>query len=250
MTHDEDFSKLPERRTQLIHIESFLLIAALLSQLSFVLWMGFGTRSMNAVKEFINEPLLWVLFAANLACWSLVFIVRFFWQGFDYGTNQDLQTGLYHRNYFERILEMEIRRSGRYRYPVTLCILDIDRFTSLNQSFGRKRGDEVLQKFAEFLRASVRITDLIARYERDEFLVLLPHTDLVKAEKFISRIVAQMQERLDYSFSAGLTNFHAGESRSQLLERVSLALGQAKREGTGKVRCLLSGQDSQAVLSF
>ncbi len=250
MTHDQDFSRLPERRIQLIHTESFLLIAALLSQLSFILWMGFGTRSMNAVREFINEPLLWALFAANLICWSLVFIVRFFWQGFDYGANQDLQTGLYHRNYFERILEMEVRRSGRYHYPVTLCILDVDRFTSMNQSFGRKHCDEVLRKFAEFLRTTVRITDLIARYERDEFLVLLPHTDLVKAEKFISRIVAQAQERLDLSFSAGLTAFHTGETRSQLLERALLALQQAKREGTGKVRCLLSGQDSQAILSF
>lgn len=250
MTHDTDFSRLPERRLQLIHVESFLLIAALLSQLAFLFWMGFGTRSLNAVREFINEPLLWVLFGANLLCWSLVFIVRFFWQGFDYGANQDVQTGLYHRSYFERIVEMEARRSGRYRYPVTLCLLDIDRFKSINQNFGRKKGDEVLRKFAEFLRSSVRITDLIARYDRDEFCVLLPHTDVVKAEKFISRIVAQMQERLDCSFSAGLTAFHAGENGAQLLDRASLALEQAKREGTGKVRCLLSGQDSQAVLSF
>mgnify|MGYP001571506285 CR=1 FL=1 len=250
MIHDPDFSRLPERRLQLIQVESFLLITALLSQLAFIFWMGFGTRSMNAVREFINEPILWVLFAANLVCWSLVFVVRFFWQGFDYGANEDLQTGLYHRSYFERILEMEIRRSGRYHYPATLCLLDIDRFTSLNQSFGRKHGDEVLRKFAEFLRSSVRLTDLIARYERDEFCVLLPHTDLVKAEKFISRIVAQAQERLDCSFSAGLTGFHAGENRAQLLERASLALELAKREGIGKVRCLLSGQDSQAILSF
>lgn len=250
MDSDKDFSRLPERRTQLIHTESFLLITALISQLAFFFWMGFGTKSTNAVREFLDEPVLWVFFGANIICWSLIFVVRFFWQGFDYGAHQDAKTGLYHRHYFERILEMEIRRSGRYRYPVTLCILDIDRFKSLNQTLGKKQGDQMLQKFADFLRNSVRITDLIARYAGDEFCVLLPHTDLVKAEKFISRLVALAQERLDCSFSAGLTTFHAGETRVQLLERAAFALLQAKREGKGKVRSLPSAQDNQAALNF
>ena len=252
MTHtrEQDLSDLFERRTQLIHIESFLLILALLSQLAFMFWRGFGERSFTTASEFLKDPVLWAVLAANLICWGIIFAVRFLWQGFDHQANSDPQTGLFHRFHFEKLLDTEIRRAGRYHYPATLCMIDLDRFAALNESHGRSRGDETLQRFAGFLRASARITDLIARYEKDEFCILLPHTDLVRAEKFIARILAQSQERLDCSFSAGLTAFYAGEARSQFWGRAALALGQAKQEGTGKIRCLISGTDSRAVLSF
>lgn len=248
---EKDFSSVFEHRTQLIHVESFLLITALLSQLAFMFWMGFGTHhSFSAAWEFLKQPALWFMTAFNLVCWGTVFMVRFFWQGFDHDANSDMETGLFHRLHFEKLTGLEIRRAGRYRYPVTLCLLDLDHFSSLNESYGRRRGDETLERFAGFLRASVRITDMIARYGKDEFCVLLPHTDLVHAEKFMTRILALSQERLDCSFSAGLTSFQPGETPAHLWARVLAALEQAKREGTGKIRCLVGGIGSQAVLSF
>lgn len=247
---EKDGSTLFERRSQLISLESFLLIAALLSQLAFMFWMGFGTRSFSEVQELFREPLRAVFLSANLACWIAIFAIRFFWQGFDQDVNNDMQTGLFNRYYFEKLLEMEIRRAGRYRYPLTLCVLDIDQFSSLNENYGKKRGDETLQGFAGFLRASVRLTDLLARHDKDEFCVLLPHTDLIRAEKFMQRVLAQSQERLDCSFSAGITTYHTGESRAQFVSRTLEALNQAKREGNGKLRCLVTGPDSQTVLSF
>lgn len=248
MNSENEFSGLYERRSQLIQVESFLLITALLTQLGFVFWMGFGTPSMNAVHEFLDEPLLWILLGANLFCWMFVFATRFFWQAFEGGADQDKKTGLYHRGYFERIVEMEIRRSRRYKYPAALCLLDLDRFSALNKTAGRKRADEILRIFADFLRQSVRTTDLIARFGRDEFCVLLPHTDAVRAEKFISRIVALAQERLDCSFSAGLTPFHAGENRERLFERAAAALEQAKQGGSGRVVCIHAEVNSQAAI--
>ncbi len=237
---DKEVPTLFERRIQLIQAESFFLIAALLSQLAFMLWLGFGTRSLDSViQECLKEPLLMGLQAVNLIFWVMIFSARFFWMGFDRAVNHDLQTGLFNRLHFEKLLETEMRRAGRYHYPATLCLLDL-----------KNRGPETLQRFAGFLRASVRITDLLARREGDEFYILLPHTDLVRSEKFIQRLLAQAQERLDCSFSAGLTAYHAGESREQLIERALAGLAEARRDGRGKIRCVISGQDSHAVLSF
>ena len=79
---------------------------------------------------------------------------------------------------------------------------------------------------------------------------MLPHTDLVRGQKFLARVLSESQEHLDASFSAGLTTYQAGEKQTEFLARLELALNAAKREGRKKIRALVSGQDAHAVLSF
>ncbi len=162
----------------------------------------------------------------------------------------DKLTGTFNLNYFEELLEEEVRRAGRYRTPLSVCLLDLDDFESYNEQFGRWHGDDLLRRFSRFLRGSVRATDGVARDSNDEFFVLLPHTDLVQAEKFLTRLLLQAEERVDSGFCAGVALYRTGEDKSQVKGRARLALQQAKKEGKRNIRCLIAGDDSRVVLSF
>ena len=152
--------------------------------------------------------------------------------------DQDTLTGALTHLSFEETLLGEIRRAGRYRYPVVLCRLDLDDFASLNQHVGRERADELLKRFTTRMRGAIRFTDLVARYEADEFCVLLPHTPLLGAQKFISRLLAESREHEELSFCAGLTAYSTGENATRFLIRAGEALKTARHEGRGHIHSL------------
>ncbi len=151
----------------------------------------------------------------------------------------DKLTQLMNRRSFENVLEKEVRRAGRYHYPLTLCLLDIDDFKIFNEQNGRARGDDRLKCFSSLLRRAVRATDYLGRHLNDTFYVLLPHTDLLQGERFLSRVIAQSQEQIDLSFSAGLTSYLGGENKAQFLVRAQIALEQAQKEGKKKIKSIL-----------
>lgn len=136
---------------------------------------------------------------------------------------------------FEQCLEDELRRGGRYHYPVSLCYLDIDDFGLLNIEFGRKRADEILREFCQVVKSNSRCADCLGHSERDEFWILLPHTDAVRSEKFLTRLQHDVEKKMKLTFSAGVVSFRAGETHAQLLIRARLALQQAKEMGNGAI---------------
>ncbi len=162
----------------------------------------------------------------------------------------DKLTGTLNRAGFEEALTREVRSAGRYHYPLTLCLVEIDHFSSLQQNFGAEKGNELLKNFGVFLRGSIRFTDHAAHISGEEFLVLLPHTDLIQSEKFLARLLMLSEERVDCTFSAGVTAFRAGETEDGFLQRARLALDQAKREGAKRIRCVIGHDDSHVILSF
>lgn len=151
----------------------------------------------------------------------------------------DRLTQVMNRRTFENALDKEVRRTGRYHYPLTLCLLDVDGFRSFNEQNGRSRGDDRLKCFSALMRRAVRATDYVGRYMNDTFCVLLPHTDLPQGERFLSRVMVQSQEQIDLSFSAGLTAYHSGENKAQFLVRAQVALEQAQKEGKKKIKSIL-----------
>jgi diguanylate cyclase len=103
------------------------------------------------------------------------------------GRTDDL-TGLANRRKAFVVAEAELARHRRTGRPVALLMLDIDRFKLINDRFGHPAGDEVLRSVAEVLRKCCRATDTPARYGGDEFIVVLPETDLRGAEEVAHRI--------------------------------------------------------------
>jgi len=89
----------------------------------------------------------------------------------------DWLTGLYNHGYFKKFLDLEIKKSLRQRYPVTLIMIDIDNFKAVNDAYGHPTGDVILQELAQVVRKAVREVDLVARYGGDEFAVVLPYSD-------------------------------------------------------------------------
>lgn len=100
----------------------------------------------------------------------------------------DSLTGVHNRRYFSSLIEKEIERSKRYNYPVTLAMIDIDRFKEINDRYGHQVGDEVLKGIAEVISSQIRKVDTLIRYGGDEFLLVLPEAKGKGIEAFISRL--------------------------------------------------------------
>jgi diguanylate cyclase (GGDEF)-like protein len=122
--------------------------------------------------------------------------------------------------------------------PLSVALIDLDRFKALNDHFGHATGDRVLQEFAALATASIRATDTLGRWGGEEFLLLLPNTPLDTAVEMLNLIrqkVAQIELEgwdLRVSISAGLaTSEHGAFTLDEILARADVALYKAKNSG-------------------
>jgi len=153
-------------------------------------------------------------------------------------TRDDL-TGLVNRRHMEELAALEQRRAQRSGQQPCLCLVDIDHFKRINDLHGHAAGDEVLRLFARHAVASLRETDVLARWGGEEFLVLLPDTPPDEARVGFDRLRRLLardeawgdQVALRVSFSAGLTQWQAGEALRDALARADHALYAAKSAG-------------------
>src|SRR5215469_6199715 len=100
----------------------------------------------------------------------------------------DPLTGLFNRGYVDDRLAIELSRAWRHGRELTLAVIDVDRFKSLNDTHGHTAGDRVLQAIGRILRESFRQSDTIGRYGGEEFVVILPETDLAAAERKLENV--------------------------------------------------------------
>jgi diguanylate cyclase (GGDEF)-like protein len=110
--------------------------------------------------------------------------------------NADPLTGLLGRSEMQWLLEREIQRMGRQENIFSFALLDVDRLELINNSHGHGAGDAVLRRLAETLRGVVRETDYVARWEDDEFAVLLPGTHYSGAKAFADRLRLVLRNNL------------------------------------------------------
>ncbi|OYU46642.1 MAG: hypothetical protein CFE44_01035 [Burkholderiales bacterium PBB4] len=111
----------------------------------------------------------------------------------EYLATHDALTGLVNRREFMRQLELEHLRTQRHPSPTSLIMVDLDFFKKINDTHGHPAGDAVLIAVASALRLGVRKSDLPARLGGEEFVVLLPHTDLAGAEGVAQKLLAQIR---------------------------------------------------------
>jgi diguanylate cyclase (GGDEF)-like protein len=158
----------------------------------------------------------------------------------------DPLTGLIRAETFERCLEREARRSVRADLPLSLALIDLDRFRQLNEAHGHAFGDAILRWVADLLRESVRTTDLVARLPGERFCVAFldsEHPALIERLEALRREVAEVQiqrtglaEPVRVTLSAGFARFPREATRVE--EVVALALDRlhaAKRAGRDRV---------------
>ena len=156
----------------------------------------------------------------------------------------DPLTGLPNRRAMVAMLAREQPQVRRGSGPMTLAILDIDWFKRINDTFGHRTGDAVLQRFAELARMELRTNDALARWGGEEFLLMMPGTHRDSAHVAVDRMrvrIAEggfdgLAEGLSVSFSAGITECAENEHYSSAIERADQALYQAKKAGRNRIQ--------------
>jgi diguanylate cyclase (GGDEF)-like protein len=163
----------------------------------------------------------------------------------------DSLTGVYNRRYIDRRLIEEIARARRQGYRISCMYIDIDHFKSVNDSIGHQAGDDVLREVAGRIKAELRLSDALARFGGEEFVVLLIDADLVNASMVAQRIRASVAnvpfalsggQSINVSVSIGVATLedferdHAIEGVAQhLVAQADAALYRAKEGGRNQV---------------
>jgi two-component system cell cycle response regulator len=158
----------------------------------------------------------------------------------------DALTGLFNRRYMESHLATLIEQAATRGKPLTVMVIDIDYFKSINDSHGHDAGDDVLRDFALRIKRSIRGIDLACRYGGEEFVLVMPETDMavaaMVAERLRRRIAAEpfaIQDgaaSIAVTISIGLAALRGKEDgAASLLKRADQALYRAKRDGRNRV---------------
>lgn len=158
---------------------------------------------------------------------------------------QDELTALYNRPFFDVHLEAHVEQAVRFGKPLTMVMVDVDHMNSINQNYGREVGDELLQELSKVLVRSIRTADFAARFSGEEFIVLLPYTDLLSASVVTDRIRKRVEATLfpvhhdihamNVTVSIGAAQLKKTESSVQFFKRVSDSLETAKKGGRNQV---------------
>jgi two-component system cell cycle response regulator len=158
----------------------------------------------------------------------------------------DPLTGLYNRRYMESHLSALVEQAAARCKPLTALVLDIDYFKSVNDTHGHDAGDDVLREFSTRIRKSIRGIDLACRFGGEEFVVIMPETDMavatIVAERLRRRIaserfpIQQGAKSIDVTISIGIATLDVSDDNaSSILKRADQALYRAKRDGRNRV---------------
>jgi diguanylate cyclase (GGDEF)-like protein len=155
----------------------------------------------------------------------------------------DELTGAFNRHHLNELLEIERSRCIRSGEEFSVCILDVDHFKRVNDTLGHLAGDLVLKHFASEVKKSLRTIDNFGRFGGEEFLLVLPRTNIEQARLCAERIRRMTEELafpgLDRNFSItssfGIAQYRPGEDLKDMLSRADTALYKAKHAGRNRV---------------
>jgi two-component system cell cycle response regulator len=155
-------------------------------------------------------------------------------------TITDSLTKLYNMRHFYTQLQLEMDRGLRYEQPLSLLLMDVDRFKQYNDTCGHLEGDRILTMLGEVIQERLRTNDTAYRYGGDEFIVILPQARGKQAWKVAERIRERFlavhadrvpEKTLDTTLSIGVVEFRSGEELSDLVKRADQAMYKAKNQG-------------------
>ncbi len=196
------------------------------------------TAIMSAVYLALFFPLFFLLFRQQKELNGLRKQVK-------EGLLLDETTRLYKSSVFEELADTQIKIARRNKWPIGLVVMDIDRLSAVNENYGYEAGNKVLKHFSSMLKSSVRESDLLARYDDDRFVLLLPDCDARNAQKVIQRIQARVLESpveteesksINIPFSSGVVSFSGQVARlATIMGRADEALMRAKKKGANRI---------------
>ena len=152
----------------------------------------------------------------------------------------DFLTNIYNRRIFLRFLEAEIYKAKRYSREFSLIMFDIDHFKAVNDTHGHDAGDYVLKTIVDVIKRNIRVSDIIARYGGDEFIIIQPEITIEGAKVYAEKIRTLVeQNNFDkvkrITISIGVTMIKENDTVSGILKRVDEALYKAKDNGRNRV---------------
>lgn len=159
--------------------------------------------------------------------------------------NFDYLTGLYNRRAFDDKLSEEMVRAKRYSIDLSIFMIDIDHFKQVNDRYGHNVGDIVLKRIAETFKKRCREVDIVGRFGGEEFVIMLPHTNLEQSTSLAEDLRASI-EIIDFSdnginhpitISLGICSLKPGQlaTKDQLLKAADIALYRAKNSGRNRI---------------
>src|SRR3990167_449745 len=166
----------------------------------------------------------------------------------------DSLTRIYNRQYFNGIVEKEFLRTHRYKHPLSLALIDIDNFKTINDTFGHQEGDKVLRQFANRIMGTIRNTDILARYGGEEFSIIMPLTDIevgiIVMERLRVVIAGSLfpitRHDIQLTASIGLSSIsgHHITSTKELIREADSAQYLAKKTGKNRV-CIYASVETK-----
>jgi diguanylate cyclase (GGDEF)-like protein len=158
----------------------------------------------------------------------------------------DEMTGIWNYRYFRLRIDEEIQRARRFQHPLSLLLLDLDRFKEANDRYGHQQGDSILRELARRVGASIRDVDTFARYGGEEFVLILPETDAAGAMVVAEKLRAEISARpfrggpgptlVTVTVSIGVACHPMnGETAVALIRSADIALYRAKAAGRDRV---------------
>jgi len=144
-------------------------------------------------------------------------------------------TGLYNRRSLDQLMSREVALSERHGTPLSIVMIDMDKFKEVNDQHGHAAGDHMLRAFADCVRMTLRKTDLAFRYGGDEFMIALPQTPVAQAYQVVQKL-RQAFASVDFS-----------DAIAHLAEQPTLSIGVAQRsitDNTATLASLLSAADA------
>lgn len=158
--------------------------------------------------------------------------------------NTDSLTGICNRRYLLMIAEQEIKRSQRYNFSFTVLLLDIDHFKKINDTYGHNIGDKVIIFMTQTVINNLRQPDCFGRFGGEEFVILLPDTDIdegvIVAERIRHNIhhqsISVENQQVSITVSIGVASYNLGDQTiDAIIHRADQALYQAKNQGRNRV---------------
>lgn len=156
----------------------------------------------------------------------------------------DALTNLYNRYFLKNFGNKEIEKVKRYRYPLSIAMIDLDNFKHINDNYGHDVGDLVLKDFSKILKESLRKSDTIFRYGGEEFLIFMPFTSKKDAKRALNKIkdilhnksiMLDLDKKIEYTFSAGIVEYNFEYSLENLIKKADNRMYKAKQNGKDRI---------------